>query len=359
MRSLTYVLTIFLLLPTARVVASQGGDGGNQNKRQQSTKGKQSAKKESGPNAAVKKRSSHRTARAASQAPPIHILTAFMAKDDNGKAGEVTTAYSPGDRRFHCVINLSNGKDETKVKFVWKKVDVEGSRDVEIYSTDYITKPHENRVQAHLDPPRNWPAGRYKVEVYIKGVREKTIGYTVTGNETVDRTPNSNSPIGRAEFPSSRYQDYSTLGGTVRVSVPNNWQQLSESNSVWFSPKGAYGQHKGQFVYTHGVSFGMAQTQSPDLQQATQEFLNALAQRNTNLRQISGLMRTTLAGRTGLTSTLSNVNEATAQSEAITVITTRLRNGQLFYMIAVAPDNESANYQIVFRNVFRSLQFND
>jgi hypothetical protein len=128
---------------------------------------------------------------------------------------------------------------------------------------------------------------------------------------------------------------------------------------VWFSPEGAYGQYQGQVVYTHGVNFGMAQTQSRNLQQATQELLNGLAQGNTNLRQRSGLVRTTVAGRTGLTSTMTNVNEATGQAESITVITSLLRNGQLFYMIAVAPENESASYQAAFRSVLRSLQLNE
>jgi len=183
-------------------------------------------------------------------------------------------------------------------------------------------------------------------------------GNRYPSGETTGNYPN-NPPRGRVDYPSTRYQSYSTLGGIVRVSVPSNWRQLSESSSVWFSPEGAYGQYQGQVVYTHGVNFGMAQTQSRNLQQATQELLNGLAQGNTNLRQRSGLVRTTVAGRTGLTSTMTNVNEATGQAESITVITSLLRNGQLFYMIAVAPENESASYQAAFRSVLRSLQISD
>ncbi len=176
--------------------------------------------------------------------------------------------------------------------------------------------------------------------------------------ETTGNSPN-NPPRGRVDYPSTRYQNYSTLGGLVRVSIPSNWRQLSESNSVWFSPEGAYGQYQNQVVYTHGVNFGLAQTQSRNLQQATTEFLNGLTQGNANLRQRSALVRTTVNGRAGLTTTLTNVNEATGQAEAVTVITTQLRNGQLFYMIAVAPENESASYQAAFRNVLRSLQISD
>ena len=185
--------------------------------------------------------------------------------------------------------------------------------------------------------------------------------------QTGNRYPNgenrgnypTSAPRGRVEYPSTRYQTYSTLGGIVRVSVPSNWRQLSESNSVWFSPEGAYGQYQNQVVYTHGVNFGLAQTQSRGLQQGSQELLNSLTQGNTNLRQRSNWVRTTVGGRTGLTTSITNTNEATGGAEAITLITTQLRNGQLFYMIAVAPENESASYQTAFRSVLRSLQISD
>jgi hypothetical protein len=169
----------------------------------------------------------------------------------------------------------------------------------------------------------------------------------------------NNAPRGRVAAPSTRYQNYSTLGGIARVSVPDNWRQLSENSSVWFSPEGAYGQYQGQVVYTHGVNFGLAQTQNRNLQQATQEFLNNLNQGNSNIRQRSGLVRTTVAGRTGWTTSLTNTNEATGRAESLTVLTTQLSNGQLFYMIAVAPENESAGYQAAFRNVLRSLQLSN
>ncbi len=177
-------------------------------------------------------------------------------------------------------------------------------------------------------------------------------------NPTGETTGNypTNAPVGRVDYPSTRYQSYSEFGGAVRVSVPNNWRELGGNNSVWFAPEGGYGQAQNQAVYTHGVNFGVAQTQSRNLQQATDEFLSRLGQGNGNLRQRSGYQRTTVAGRSGLTTTLSNVNEATGQPEIVTVITTQLQNGGLFYMIAVTPENDSGRYQPAFRNILRSLQ---
>ena len=168
----------------------------------------------------------------------------------------------------------------------------------------------------------------------------------------------NNVPTGRVEYPSSRYRSYSV--GVAQVSVPENWRQVSESSSsVWFAPNGGFGSVDGQPIFTHGVTVGVTQTNSRNLQQSTNEFLNSLQQSNPNLRSRSGYQRTYIDGRNGLTITLTNLNRATGRQEIVNVIATQLRNGELFYMIAVAPDNEYYNYQSVFQNVLRSLQLRD
>jgi hypothetical protein len=192
-------------------------------------------------------------------------------------------------------------------------------------------------------------------EIQRSGQRYPNQGEYPTG----DRTNYPSAPRGRVEYPSSRYRSYSPFG-VLRVSVPENWRQLSEQgNSVWFAPNGAYGSVNGQVVYTHGVNFGVAQTNSRNLQQATNDFLNGLQQGNPNLRARSNYQRTSIDGRSALTISLSNANEATGQTEVINVITTQLRNGELFYMITVSPGNEYSNYQNAFQNILRSLQLND
>jgi hypothetical protein len=65
-----------------------------------------------------------------------------------------------------------------------------------------------------------------------------------------------------------------------------------------------------------------------------------------------------MGGRNALYATLSNVNEATGRPEVVRVITTQLRNGQLFYMIAVAPQNER-NFEGAFQQIMQSVRIND
>lgn len=165
-----------------------------------------------------------------------------------------------------------------------------------------------------------------------------------------------NQPRGSVEYPSTRLQTYRILNG-VQVSVPNNWRQIGDSESVWFAPEGAYGQYNGQAVFTHGVNFGVTQTNNRNLQRATDEFVSNLAQGNNNLRSNRGYQRTTLGGRTAIWTSMTNTNEATGQLENIRLITTQLSNGQLFYMIAVAPQNER-NFESAFQNVASSVRVN-
>jgi predicted Zn-dependent protease len=168
----------------------------------------------------------------------------------------------------------------------------------------------------------------------------------------------SNPPSGRVPYPSTRYQNVSIFNGGVQLSVPNNWREVNDGNSVWFVPDNAYGQVNGQAVYTHGASFGVAQTSNRNLQRATDDLINSLAQGNSNLRNNGGYQRATLSGRNALFATLSNVNEATGRPETVRVITTQLRNGQLFYMIAVAPQNERG-FDNAFEQILRSIRIND
>ena len=109
----------------------------------------------------------------------VYVDKIYMAKDKDGQAGDETTSYAPGDRTVHCIIELNKAKKGTEVRFIWKAADVEGSRDEEIKTIDYTTNSFENKVHGHLTLPRDWPAGKYRVEVYINSSLDKTIDYTV------------------------------------------------------------------------------------------------------------------------------------------------------------------------------------
>ena len=209
------------------------------------------------------------------------------------------------------------------------------------------------RIQERL---RGYGAAPSMAEIQRSGQRYPT--GEPTGNYPTQGNYPDNAPTGRVSYPSTRYQNYNIFNGGVQVSVPSNWREVNDGNSVWFVPEGAYGQVNGQAIYTHGASFGVAQTNNRDLQRGTQELINSLGQGNSNLRTTGGYQRTTLSGRNALYTTLSNINEATGRPETVRVITTQLRNGQLFYMVAVVPQNERG-FDSAFEQILRSLRIND
>ncbi|HTL46284.1 MAG TPA: M48 family metalloprotease [Vicinamibacterales bacterium] len=162
-------------------------------------------------------------------------------------------------------------------------------------------------------------------------------------------------PSGRVERPSSRYRTYQE-GGVFRVQVPDNWQELPGNNVVTFAPQGAYGSLNGSSVFTHGVEIGVARNETHDLQTATSELIDSLRQGNPRLSRPSEFARTTVAGQQGLATQLSNISDATGGEERIAVYTTLLRDGTLFYVIGVAPNDEFAAYDNAFSRIVRSIQ---
>ncbi|HEX3227952.1 MAG TPA: hypothetical protein VHQ95_03245, partial [Pyrinomonadaceae bacterium] len=110
----------------------------------------------------------------------VVIHTVSMAKNNNGRPGDPTLSFMPSDRTIFCVITFNMAKAGTKVRFVWKTVEIEGSRNEEIKTVDYVTKPLEERVQGNLTLPRDWPVGTYKVDIYINGTFAKTVNYRVS-----------------------------------------------------------------------------------------------------------------------------------------------------------------------------------
>jgi beta-barrel assembly-enhancing protease len=162
----------------------------------------------------------------------------------------------------------------------------------------------------------------------------------------------------RVAPPSSRSKTY-TEGNLFRVTVPDNWREIAAASSVKFVPAGAYGQVQGRTVFTHGVEIGFTRNEIHSLQEATEEFIDALGESNPDMRAAGGFQNTKLSGRNGLVTTLSNVSEVTGRGETVTVFTTLLRDGNLFYCIAVAPQDESQVYQRSFQRVVQSIRLTD
>ena len=209
-----------------------------------------------------------------------------------------------------------------------------------------------HNVQARL---RGYPRARTMQEIANSGQR-----YPNQGGQYPDQNyPNDNGGVyargERVAYPSTRYQTQRT--NLFSVAIPSNWRAVSgDQSTVQYAPEGAYGQQG----ITHGVLFSIAQSNYNDLQRASQEVVQGLLSQpgNNYLRQQSGFQRTTVDGRAALATTLVGRSPLTGRNERVTLVTTTLGNGQVFYMAAVSPTNEYATYQRAFNDILRSLQLN-
>jgi Zn-dependent protease with chaperone function len=174
-------------------------------------------------------------------------------------------------------------------------------------------------------------------------------------NTSGGATSGGTRPAVRVEPPSSQGRTYRPAN-FLAITVPANWRSSSASDGVvTYAPEGGIGDNG----VTHGLQVGVLQNGTGNLQRDTEQMIQGFARSNPNLRQQEGFRRDTLGGRTGLTTVLSNVSDATGEAEAVTVSTTQLRDNGVLYLIGVAPQREASAYTNTFRRVRQTLQISD
>jgi beta-barrel assembly-enhancing protease len=173
-----------------------------------------------------------------------------------------------------------------------------------------------------------------------------------------------NAPVGtsgrtavRVEPPSAQYRSYSPAQ-FLRVSVPSNWNQVSgEQGGVTYAPQGGYVEgNQGQTAFTHGVQFGVTQGGSGNLERDSEALIQSFAKSNPQLRRAGKYQRTTVGGTRGLTTSLSNVSDVTGEREYVNLSTVYLPDGNVLFMIGVAPQSEASTYANAFAKVRQNLQ---
>jgi predicted Zn-dependent protease len=158
----------------------------------------------------------------------------------------------------------------------------------------------------------------------------------------------------RVEYPSTRTKSYSS-GNWIRMNIPSNWQEFPAESEVWFAPQGAY----GSSGITHGALIGVYRGQSNDLAQATEDYVDSILQSNNYLRKRTNYAQTYIGNRQGYGISLSGRSPLTGRTEIANVYTTMMRNGDLFYIVTVSPENEATSYNSAFRNLLSSIRLSD
>jgi hypothetical protein len=158
--------------------------------------------------------------------------------------------------------------------------------------------------------------------------------------------------------PSSEFTTY-IEGELVRVNIPSNWRELPGSNAVTFAPEGAYGNAGVRSVFTHGLAMGLARNDKRNLRETTDDFIVSYVLVSLSPGRAFRYRHVTIGDRSGLHTVLSRMSEATGKPERIELYTTLLRDGTLFFVLAVAPRDCVSDYEATFRRVIGSIEIMD
>ena len=103
------------------------------------------------------------------------IASVQMARDAEGT--QPTTEFAAEDT-FYALADLQNAPDGTTVRAVWTAVAVEGTEpNLKIDEAELETG--SGTVQFELSNNNLWPAGTYKVEIYLNGELAQTVEFSV------------------------------------------------------------------------------------------------------------------------------------------------------------------------------------
>ena len=105
-----------------------------------------------------------------------NIKQAVLAKDNAGS--QTTTVFNPTDT-FYAIVDLANAPDDTKVKAVWTAVDV-GDAAAPNYLLDEVElTSSDGTLSFDMTNDGAWPAGSYKVDLYLNGELDRTLDFRV------------------------------------------------------------------------------------------------------------------------------------------------------------------------------------
>lgn len=112
--------------------------------------------------------------------PATAVEDVYLARDDGeGKAGDVTSVFTPNDIPIHCIVVLSK-PDPTAVRMSFVAVKVNGVKpESKIVSASYATSQGQDRVFFTGKPHGKWAAGNYRIDVFVNDKFEKSLDFEV------------------------------------------------------------------------------------------------------------------------------------------------------------------------------------
>ncbi len=104
------------------------------------------------------------------------INNAYLSSDSDGN--NETTSFDP-DEVFYAFVEVQNAPDDTTLRAVWIAVDVEGVDPDLVIDEASITTDGMDTFTFDLSNDSDWPAGDYKVDIYLNDKLDRTLEFEV------------------------------------------------------------------------------------------------------------------------------------------------------------------------------------
>src|SRR5512141_2458646 len=115
---------------------------------------------------------------AAAESPKGRFHSAHTADDRNSLAEKST--FSPETPKVYVAYTLNDVMPGARVKIVWTAEKVEGVvENSKIDQAETTTTTMISGLFSYSKPPKGWPAGTYRVDLFIDGRLDKTIRFKV------------------------------------------------------------------------------------------------------------------------------------------------------------------------------------
>jgi hypothetical protein len=106
---------------------------------------------------------------------PLAVQKVTLSRTESGEA---VTSFSPTDRILYAAIELNRIETGLTAKTVWTAVDTTGGQNIEIAQKEFSALA-VNTIKAQVELPRDWPTGKYKLDIYLSGTIAKTVEFTI------------------------------------------------------------------------------------------------------------------------------------------------------------------------------------
>lgn len=110
----------------------------------------------------------------------VTVESITLMKDNEGDAGAVVDGFKTTDQAFHADVKLSEMGSGATVKGELIAVKTSEGENVTVVSEEKEVGGLNNSVDFTFSLPQPWPAGSYRVDVYLDGTKVAAKDFEIT-----------------------------------------------------------------------------------------------------------------------------------------------------------------------------------